>query len=230
MPAISTLTREEFLEQLSPLSVSACAAVDSETACDICTSEPVDTPILETEERAVLLHGRHTFGETCARRVSDRGDLPEGDQRRGRPQRGSSGGARACSHSCSCSSYEHMPAHECSQPPSRHVVSRLSSFWRNHFSFFSTLTAASPAYPRRPHRAFSSRSHHICLLFTTSTTAPHAFCICSGFERFHHADSTDSSTSALASQAYVVFDFFFDLVIAFRSAMNDGNCLQAHGF
>jgi hypothetical protein len=67
MPAISTLTREEFLEQLSPLSVSACAAVDSETACVICTSEPVDTPVLETEERAVLLHGRHTFGETCAR-------------------------------------------------------------------------------------------------------------------------------------------------------------------
>jgi hypothetical protein len=66
MPAISTLTREEFLEQLSPLSVSACAAVDSETACVICTSEPVDTPVLETEERAVLLHGRHTFGETCA--------------------------------------------------------------------------------------------------------------------------------------------------------------------
>jgi hypothetical protein len=67
MPTISTLTREEFLEQLSPLSVSACAAVDSETACVICTGEPVDTPVHENDERAVLLHGRHTFGETCAR-------------------------------------------------------------------------------------------------------------------------------------------------------------------
>jgi hypothetical protein len=67
MPAISLLIREEFLAQLSPLSVSACAAVDSETACVICTGEPVDTPVQETDERAVLLHGRHTFGETCAR-------------------------------------------------------------------------------------------------------------------------------------------------------------------
>jgi hypothetical protein len=64
---------------------------------------------------------------------------------------------------------------------------------------------------------------------TVQAAAP-ASCICSEFERFHHADSTGSSTSALASQAEIVFAFFFVLAFAFRSTMSDGESLRAHEF
>lgn len=68
MSAISLPTREEFLEQLSAYPVEACAIIDGDTtSCAICTRDLVDTPIDDSEERAVLLHDTHAFGEECAR-------------------------------------------------------------------------------------------------------------------------------------------------------------------
>lgn len=69
MSAISLPSREEFLEQLSSYPVQACAIIDGDTtSCAICTRDLGDTPNDGSEERAVLLHDTHAFGEECARK------------------------------------------------------------------------------------------------------------------------------------------------------------------
>ena len=68
MSSIWLSTREEFLEQLSSYPVGGCAIVDGDTkSCAICTRDLVDAPVDDSEERAVLLHDTHAFGEECAR-------------------------------------------------------------------------------------------------------------------------------------------------------------------
>lgn len=67
MSAIVLPSREELLEQLSSYPVEACAIIDGDTkSCAICTRDLVDTPVNNSEERAVLLHNTHAFGEECA--------------------------------------------------------------------------------------------------------------------------------------------------------------------
>lgn len=68
MSTISLPTREEFLEQLSSYPVEACSIIDADTTCcTICTGDLVDAPVNDSEERAVLLHDSHAFGEECVR-------------------------------------------------------------------------------------------------------------------------------------------------------------------
>jgi hypothetical protein len=69
MSNITLPTREEFLEQLSTYPVNACAIIDWDTtSCAICTRDLADKPANDSEERAVLLHDTHAFGEECARK------------------------------------------------------------------------------------------------------------------------------------------------------------------
>ena len=67
MSSTPTLTREEFLANLSPVPVARSATIDKDTTCIICIADPVDVLVGADDERAVVLHDRHVFGERCIR-------------------------------------------------------------------------------------------------------------------------------------------------------------------
>jgi hypothetical protein len=69
MSDIALPTREEYLEKLPWYPVEACSIIDwGTTSCAICTRDLVNKPTNDSEERPVLLHDTHAFGEECARK------------------------------------------------------------------------------------------------------------------------------------------------------------------
>ena len=67
MSSSPTLTREEFLANLSPVPIARSATIDKDTTCIICIADPVDVLVGADDEHAVVLHDRHVFGERCIR-------------------------------------------------------------------------------------------------------------------------------------------------------------------
>lgn len=60
-------TREEFLANLQPVTNVAELSKNHDTICGICMNKTVNKARREHEERAVVLHDKHVFGETCIR-------------------------------------------------------------------------------------------------------------------------------------------------------------------
>jgi hypothetical protein len=67
MASTPTITRAQFLANLSPVPVAYSATVDEDTTCIICIADPVNDLVGVDDEYAVVLHGRHVFGERCIR-------------------------------------------------------------------------------------------------------------------------------------------------------------------
>jgi hypothetical protein len=67
MSSTPTITREQFLANLSPVPIACSATIDKDTTCIICIADPVDVLVGADDEHAVVLHDRHVFGERCIR-------------------------------------------------------------------------------------------------------------------------------------------------------------------
>jgi hypothetical protein len=67
MSSTPTITREQFLANLSAMPVNCAAIIEEDTTCIICITDPVDDLVGEDDECAVVLHDTHVFGERCIR-------------------------------------------------------------------------------------------------------------------------------------------------------------------